>query len=236
MAVWVVRAGKNGEQEKFALENDVVVVNWPELRDLKGLPDKVALESLYRETYPRKTNNMIMPHITQLWNLTNAITYNDIIILPLKKPKSRVIAFGRATGTYTYRASFPKAALHTIPVKWITKNITEEDFSEEVKKQLRRNSTVFEIDDSISINALERVILHYESKAFSSKDESFDFPDEVEKTVVAQLKITSARSRLYRCTNNARHASCITQHFENDNDLRTNRLTRCRNVLFQRST
>jgi restriction system protein len=117
MAVWVVRAGKRGQQEKFALENDVVVVDWPELRDLKGLPDKVALESLYRETYPGKTSNMITPHITQLWNLTKVIKYDDIIILPLKKPNPRVIAFGRAIGTYTYRANFPKEALHTVPVK-----------------------------------------------------------------------------------------------------------------------
>jgi hypothetical protein len=36
--------------------------------------------------------------------------------------------------------------------------------------------------------------------------------------------------------NNAKQASCITQHFENDKVLRTNRPTRCRNVLFHRST
>jgi len=34
MSVWLVRAGKNGEREDFALENGVAVIGWDELPDL----------------------------------------------------------------------------------------------------------------------------------------------------------------------------------------------------------
>ena len=40
MALWVVRAGKYGEWENFALENNVVVVRWEEVPDLSEIGDR----------------------------------------------------------------------------------------------------------------------------------------------------------------------------------------------------
>ena len=37
MALWLVRAGKRGEQEEFALNNRVAVIGWDDLPDLSQI-------------------------------------------------------------------------------------------------------------------------------------------------------------------------------------------------------
>ena len=50
MSLWTVRAGKNGEQEQGALENNVVTMLWNELPDLSDIKDKEALKQLYGQS------------------------------------------------------------------------------------------------------------------------------------------------------------------------------------------
>ena len=35
MTVWVVRAGRDGQREEFALDNNMVLIGWDELSDYK---------------------------------------------------------------------------------------------------------------------------------------------------------------------------------------------------------
>lgn len=49
MALWLVRAGKNGEQEEVALEQNVVTIGWSELGDLSAIDDREELRSLFEE-------------------------------------------------------------------------------------------------------------------------------------------------------------------------------------------
>ena len=52
MALWLVRAGKHGEREELALENDIAVIGWDELPDVGGIADRSELTALIEETYP----------------------------------------------------------------------------------------------------------------------------------------------------------------------------------------
>jgi restriction system protein len=44
MAIWMVRAGGNGEREEYALENGYAVIGWDEIPDLAPLDTKEAPE------------------------------------------------------------------------------------------------------------------------------------------------------------------------------------------------
>ena len=55
MAVWLVRAGKYGEQEQAALDHDVATIGWDGLPDLDPVADKEALEHLYQQRYPNES-------------------------------------------------------------------------------------------------------------------------------------------------------------------------------------
>ena len=52
MAVWLVRAGRDGEREDVALEKGLAVIGWPRLPDLTGIRSRDELETLMRDAYP----------------------------------------------------------------------------------------------------------------------------------------------------------------------------------------
>ncbi len=52
MPVWLVRAGRRGEQEQIALDNSLVTIAWNELPDLSGTESREALAELCREENP----------------------------------------------------------------------------------------------------------------------------------------------------------------------------------------
>jgi len=49
MALWVVRAGKKGQQEEGVLQNNVVAHGWNELEDLSQFHDFDSLYNYYKK-------------------------------------------------------------------------------------------------------------------------------------------------------------------------------------------
>ena len=47
MTLWLVRGGRHGEREKYAFENNLVVIGWESLPDLSRLQTKEELRTLY---------------------------------------------------------------------------------------------------------------------------------------------------------------------------------------------
>ena len=52
MPLWMVRAGKHGEQENFALDKGSVVIGWDEFTDLSKVSSFEKMKDLYRSIYP----------------------------------------------------------------------------------------------------------------------------------------------------------------------------------------
>jgi len=51
MALWLVRAGKYGEQESLALEKGLAVIGWGDLPDLSTVETREELYDLLEKTY-----------------------------------------------------------------------------------------------------------------------------------------------------------------------------------------
>ena len=51
MAIWLVRAGRKGEREAFALEHNVAAVGWDDLPDISGVESREQLADLMRQSY-----------------------------------------------------------------------------------------------------------------------------------------------------------------------------------------
>jgi restriction system protein len=49
MSIWLVRAGKSGENEQTALEKGLVTIGSNELPNLSGIHDRQAMSDLYRQ-------------------------------------------------------------------------------------------------------------------------------------------------------------------------------------------
>ncbi len=152
MAVWLVRAGRNGEREQFALERGAAVIGWEELPDLSQFANREALDAQTRVTYPYTKANVIPIWVGELWAFRERIQHGDLVVMPLKTRS--VVAVGRVEGPYRYRADLPDYR-HTRPVEWVRDDLPRSAFDQDLLYSLGSLLTVCQIQR----NDAERRIL-----------------------------------------------------------------------------
>ena len=156
MALWLVRAGRYGERESFALEKGVVAIGWEELPDLGNITSREQVEDLCNKIYPNSKPNTIRNWVGQLWAFRERIQVNDLVALPLKKRSA--IAIGRITGPYKYQPEFPEDAKHTRPVTWIRTDIPRTAFGQDLLYSLGAFITVCEIKRNDAENRIKALL------------------------------------------------------------------------------
>lgn len=149
--LWLVRAGRHGEREAFALDNNVAVIGWGELPDLSKIKDRDEMEDLLKITYPDKMHRTVNSWESQVWPFVNEIVEGDLIALPLKR--RAVIAIGEVVGEYRFEKDNPHDARHTLPVKW-RNEFPRNQFGQDLLYSLGAGRTVCRIQRN---NAEERV-------------------------------------------------------------------------------
>ena len=115
--VWVVRSGKHGERDSWALELGLAGGGWFEIPDLSLCKSRDDIAEVVRATYRDNSTNSIANYTGQLWALRQRIQIGDLIVLPLKTTSQ--VAFGRVTDTYHYVSEEPDPSRrHQLAVKW----------------------------------------------------------------------------------------------------------------------
>lgn len=118
MAIWLVRAGRHGEQEDAALAKGIAVIGWEELPDLSRVNTKEELAQLMKGTYPNEGPNTLTNWTGQVWAFRDRIKLNDLVVLPLKTRSA--IAIGQVYGPYEYKSAGQAGGwCHTRNVKWL---------------------------------------------------------------------------------------------------------------------
>ena len=159
MSLWIVRAGRNGEQEEGALEHRVATIGWNELPDLSSIKSKAELKARYEEIYPGTTKKSIANQVGQIWSFINRIQPDDLIVLPLKLPSA--IAIGKVTGPYQYRTDLSPNICHVRPVEWSRTDLPRSTFEQDLLYSFSAPPTVYQVHAN---NAEERVRAILEGK------------------------------------------------------------------------
>jgi restriction system protein len=152
MALWLVRAGRHGEGEGVALQQNLAVIGWRELPDLSGITARDELAALLRSVYPNAAPKKLSNWESQIWPFIQVIAPGDLVALPLKT-QSGTVAIGRITGPYKYCADLPPEAKHSRAVEWL-KEIPRTQFDQDLRHSLGAFMTVCRIKRN---NAEERV-------------------------------------------------------------------------------
>lgn len=139
MAVWLARAGRRGERENLAFDQNVSVIGWVELPDLSPCKTREDIHKLLEETYPEERTETLRSWLSQLNIFRFSIQPGDIIALPLKSRSA--VAFGEVTGSYTYIADNPADARHARPVHWL-KEIPRSGIDQDILYSLGSAMTV----------------------------------------------------------------------------------------------
>ena len=78
MALWLFRAGRQGEYEKRFLDDKRVYVTWEGLRhDLSKLKSKKELLEILVETYPDSKLISLQVHVGQIWPAVREMKPDD---------------------------------------------------------------------------------------------------------------------------------------------------------------
>ncbi len=116
MTLWLIRSGKFGEREAFALDKGLAVIGWDELPDLSKLGSREELQSMLTATYHDVKVKTLANWESQLWPFAKVMAKGDLVAMPLKTRAA--IALGRVSGSYAFRTDLGEAR-HTRPVEWI---------------------------------------------------------------------------------------------------------------------
>lgn len=127
--VYLVRAGRNGEDEDSALENNLAIIGFLEIPSLEETKDYDAVAKLVNEALPDRKPGAINNFARQLWAFRGTMQEDDLVVLPRKLTSQ--IAIGRVTGPYGY-VQVKSELKHTRPVKWLQTDIPRSTFEQDL--------------------------------------------------------------------------------------------------------
>jgi restriction system protein len=154
MSLWVVRAGRHGEQEETAIRERLVCHAWNELPDYSAYKTKDDLRALYKQTYPGESEKRVISGLGQVWRFAREIQKSDMVALPLKTQSA--IAFGRITGEYQYKRVAPNV-MHIRSVEWI-KTVPRTVFPRDILNAINGALTIFKIYRNDAENRVDKIL------------------------------------------------------------------------------
>ena len=141
--VWLVRAGKRGEDEDSALERGLAILGFGEVGNLEGAANRDAVAHLIERANPNDTGPRNISRTAQLNAFVLRMRKGDVVALPLKT-RAGQIALGRVTGDYSYQ-EIDGVNRHTRPVKWVRDNVSRQDFRQDLLYSLGALLTVCQV-------------------------------------------------------------------------------------------
>ncbi len=156
MRAWIVRAGKAGERDAWALVGAQAGGGFHEAPDLTGVADKAALKGLLTDVYAGEKPGKIANLTGQLWALRSTIQPGDLIVLPLKTTKK--IAVGVCSSGYAYRPDEPQDRRHRIGVNWHVTDVPRLALKDDLLNTVNGAMTVFEASQHNAAVRLQTVM------------------------------------------------------------------------------
>ena len=127
--VYLVRAGRTGEDEDFALENNLAIIGFREVPFLEGVKDYKDVSKLVSASFPDAKARTIGNFAGQLWAFALAMKEGDIAVLPRRLTSQ--IAIGRVTGGYEYK-KVGTVHRHTRAVEWLRPDVPRTAFAQDI--------------------------------------------------------------------------------------------------------
>ena len=156
MALWMNRAGSNGEWEQTFLQDNRIYLQWEELdQNLSLITDKQELRDLLRRTYPDSPQGALRSYLGQLWIFTKTMKSGDWVGLPGKLNRA-VIHFGEITGPYEFDGKQSPRLRHYRSVKWFATDIPRANIPQDILYSFGACSTICGINAEGRIHAMAK--------------------------------------------------------------------------------
>ena len=127
--VYLVRAGRNGEDEDYALMHNLAIIGFQNVPSLEGTKGYDEVANLVSEALPDRKPRAVGNFAGQLGAFALAMREGDIVVLPRKLTSQ--IAIGRVTGPYRYQHVNTESR-HTRPVQWLQPDLPRTTFEQDL--------------------------------------------------------------------------------------------------------
>lgn len=157
VTAWVVRAGRFGERDQWALENGVSGGGWRELPDLTPCRTRKDVAGVIAQTYPDLGAPAQANYTGQTWALRARIQPDDLMVMPLKTTKQ--IAMGYVTSGYVYRSGEPEPdKRHVVGVDWKVTDVSRAGVKQDLLYSLGSALSIFAPTKSHAVERLQRLL------------------------------------------------------------------------------
>ena len=140
--IYLVRAGRSGEDEDRALEHNVAIVGFHEVPSLEAAADYEDVHGIVAGAFPEAKPRAMGNFAGQLWAFAVAMEEGDLVVLPRKLTSQ--IAIGRVTGPYRY-CQVDDVFRHTRAVEWLQMDLPRTVFEQDLLYSLGAFMTVCRI-------------------------------------------------------------------------------------------
>ncbi|MFC4222306.1 restriction endonuclease [Lysinibacter cavernae] len=206
-SAWVIRSGKFGERDQWAISNGLSGAGFPEIPDLTGCTTREDVAEIVRTSFPEISAPSLANITGQLWALRARIQPGDLLIMPLKTTKQ--IAMGRVRTGYSYRADEPLTSQrHIVEVDWQITDLPRTEVKQDLLYTLGSALSIFAPTKNHAVSRLEAILrtgtdpgqlpfLHTESSTspVSALEDSPDLDDVDEPELHADI-VEVARDRI----------------------------------------
>ena len=155
MALWLVRAGKHGEDEKQCIEENFVTVGRGEMPDYGHCKTREELRDICESVYLGARKKSVENTVSQLWTFLYLIQIGDLIALPLKK--TATIAIGEITGKYQYVQDADRTKIRR-SLKWLCTDTPRSSLGQDLLRSLGAFKTVCQIRRNDAENRIKAII------------------------------------------------------------------------------
>ena len=149
--LWLVRLGKNGEQEAYALEHSELVLGF-KVGNLTGAKDRDAVLAIAKTSFPDLKPKSQLNFAAQLNQFCNQMQLGDLVVVPLKTTGH--IAVGEVVGAYVHTDSGNVSR----KVKWLRSDVPREAFRQDLLFSFGAFMTVCEVRRNDALRRVEGIV------------------------------------------------------------------------------
>lgn len=156
-SAWVIRAGRYGERDEWALTNGFSGGGWHEVPDLAACTKREDVAKTVEVTWPGASEGKRNNFTGQLWALRSRIQPGDLLAMPVKTTKQ--IALGRVTAGYEYRADEPDPnRRHVVQVDWQRTDLPRAAVKQDLLFTLGSAMSIFAPSKNNAVARLEHLL------------------------------------------------------------------------------
>ncbi len=127
--VFLVRAGSEGQDEEYALDNLCAIIGFRDYPSLEQAKDYDDIFKIVTQTNPELKPRAAGNYAGQLWAFAISMGEGDTVVLPRKLTSQ--VALGKVTGPYQYH-KVGNELRHTRGVKWIRPDVARSVFGQDL--------------------------------------------------------------------------------------------------------